>query len=142
MRDEEGAFEVEVEDGVVVGFGDVPEVSAFLDAGVVDEDVAAAELIPGGVDEGLAAGGFGDVGLHGDGLSASLGGDLFLGIFGAFGVAVVVDDEGCAFAGEADGDGLADAGGGSCDDGDFACKTTFGHACDASRAALCGARLV
>ncbi len=38
---------------------------------------------------------------------------------GLFGVVAVVDDYGCAFAGEADGDGLADAGAGAGDDGDF-----------------------
>jgi hypothetical protein len=47
---EEGAFEVDVEDGVVVGFGDVAEVGGLLDAGVVDKDVAAAELGVGLVD--------------------------------------------------------------------------------------------
>jgi hypothetical protein len=39
---EEGSLEVDVEDGVVVLFGDVPEGGFDLDAGVVDEDVAAA----------------------------------------------------------------------------------------------------
>ncbi len=42
LGEEEGALEVDVEDGVVVLLGDVPEVGALLDAGVVDEDVAAA----------------------------------------------------------------------------------------------------
>ena len=42
LGDEERALEIDVEDGVIVGLGDVPEVGAFLDAGVVDEDVATA----------------------------------------------------------------------------------------------------
>ena len=41
------------------------------------------------------------------------------GVVGLLGVVAVVDDDGCAFAGEADGDGLADAGARAGDDGDF-----------------------
>jgi len=42
LGEEEGALEIDVEDGVVVCFGDVPEGGFLLDAGVVDENVAAA----------------------------------------------------------------------------------------------------
>ena len=68
LGEEEGALEVDVEDGVVVLLGDVPEVGADLDAGVVDEDVAAAELLVGLVDQVLGVGDVGDVALDDDGL--------------------------------------------------------------------------
>ena len=70
LGEEEGAFEVDVEDGVVVLLGDVPEGGFDLDAGVVDEDVAAAELLVGLVDEVLRVGEDGDVGLDEDGFAA------------------------------------------------------------------------
>jgi len=46
------------------------------------------------------------------------------GLLGLFDVVAVVDDDGGAFAGEADGDRLADAGAGAGDDCYFACETT------------------
>ena len=69
LREEERAFEIDVHDKVVVGFGDVPEVGAFFYAGVVDENVAGAELLPGGVDERVAVGDAGDVGADHDGFA-------------------------------------------------------------------------
>ena len=45
---------------------------------------------------------------------------------GLLGVVAVVDDYGCAFAGEADGDGLADARAGAGDDGDFVLQAGMG----------------
>ena len=77
LGEEEGALEVDVEDGVVVGLGDVPEGGGLLDAGVIDEDVAAAELLVGLVYEVLGVGEFGDVGLDQDGLATGCG-DLLL----------------------------------------------------------------
>ena len=111
LGEEEGALEIDVEDGVVVGFGDLPEGGFDLDAGVVDEDVAAAELLVGLVDEALGVGEVGDVGLDGDGFAAG-GFGFGFGVRGLLGVVAIVDDYGCAFAGEADGDGLADSGAG------------------------------
>ena len=43
LADEERALEVDVDDGVPVGLGDVEELGGAKDAGVVDEDVDAAE---------------------------------------------------------------------------------------------------
>ncbi len=63
LGEEEGALEIDVEDGIVVGLGDVPEGGLFFYAGVVDEDVAAAELLVGLVDEVRGVGEVGDVGL-------------------------------------------------------------------------------
>ena len=54
LGDEEKAFEVNVEDGVEVGFGRVPEVGTPFEAGIVDEDVDFAELSDGVGDELLA----------------------------------------------------------------------------------------
>ncbi len=51
LGDEERAFEIYVEHKIVVGFGDFPEIGAAFEAGVVDEDVDAAEGSDGVVDE-------------------------------------------------------------------------------------------
>ncbi len=118
LREEECALEVDVEDGVVGSFGDLPEGRFDLDAGVVDEDVGAAELSIGFIDEALGVGEDGDVGLDGDGFAAS-GFAFGFGIGGLIGVITVVDDYGCALAGETDGDGLAYSGAGTGDDGYF-----------------------
>ena len=118
LGEEEGALEVDVEDGVVVGFGDVPEVGALLDAGVVDEDVAAAELCVGLVDEVLRVGEVGDVGLDEDGFAPAAS---------ALAAFPVPARRGCDsrrrrlhLPGEANGDGLADARAGTGDDCYFA----------------------
>jgi len=109
LREEERALEVDVHDEVEVGFGDVPEVGAFFYAGVVDEDVAGTELLPGGVDERVAVGDAGDVGADHDGFPAG-GVDFVGGGLGLLDVVAVVDDAVRAFLCEALGDGLADAG--------------------------------
>ena len=109
LGEKEGALEIDVEHGVVVLFGDVPEGGALFDAGVVDEDVAAAQLLPGLIDEVLGVGHLGDVGLDEDGLVAgSL--DLGFGLVGGLDVVTVVDDAVGALLGAALGDGLTDAG--------------------------------
>ena len=43
LRDEEGAFQVDVDHGVPVGFGDVQEVGCLEDAGIVDQCVDTPE---------------------------------------------------------------------------------------------------
>jgi hypothetical protein len=70
LGEEEGALEVDVEDGVVVLLGDLPEGGFDLDAGVVDQDVAAAELLVGLIDEVLGVREDGDVGLNEDGFAS------------------------------------------------------------------------
>ena len=70
LGEKERALEIDVHDLVEVLLGDVPEVGSDFDAGVVDEDVAAAVLGVGLVDKGLGLGNFGDVGLEDDGLAA------------------------------------------------------------------------
>ena len=121
---------------IVVHF---PEVLLSRDegeAGVVDEDVDAAELGDGAIDHRLDLLGLGDVKIEGEGAAAE-GADLF-GDGGcaapgsvAFGLREVFvragergDDDVCAVFGEADGDGAADAAhaAGAGDDGDFACE--------------------
>jgi hypothetical protein len=76
------------------------------------------------VDEALGVGEDGDVGLDEDGFAAG-GFGFGLCVLGLLDVIAVVDDDGGALAGEADGDGLADARAGAGDDGDFACETTW-----------------
>ncbi len=56
LGEEESGLEVGVEDEVVVGFGGLEEGRVALDAGVVDEDVAAAELGVGLLDHVLDLG--------------------------------------------------------------------------------------
>jgi hypothetical protein len=73
-------------------------------------------LLVGLVDEVLRVGEDGDVGLDEDGFAAS-GFDFGFGVLGLFDVVAIVDDQGCALAGEADGDGFADARAGAGDVG-------------------------
>jgi hypothetical protein len=94
-----------------------------LHAGVVDEDVASAKLLPGLLDQVLDVGGFGDVGLNEDGLAAG-GLDLVLGVLGALDVTALVNDDGGAFTAETDGDGLANARTGAGNDCDLACEAS------------------
>ena len=93
----------------------------LVDAGVVDEDVEAAEVLDGGVDDALGFGGLGDVATDGDGLATG-GGDgdddgVRAGLAGG-----VVDDDGGAFGGERFGDGGSDTLGCASDDCDFTCE--------------------
>ena len=125
LCEEEGTLEVDVEDGVVVGFGDVDEVRVLLDARVVDEDVAGAKLLPRLLDEVGAVGEVGDVGVDQNGFASSSG-DLVRCGLRLVNVVAVVDDAVRAFLREALGDGLADARTRTCDDGDFSFKTC-GH---------------
>src|SRR5262249_15402732 len=53
LRDKEHALEVDVQDGVEVVFGDVPEVGALLETGIVHKDVNPAESRDGLVNESL-----------------------------------------------------------------------------------------
>ena len=118
LGEKERALQVHVEDGIVVLLGDVPESGALLDAGVVDEDVAAAELLPRLVNEVLGVSKNRDVGPDHDGFAArDL--DLAASAFGGVDVVAVVDDAVGTLLGEAFGDCLADAGAGAGDDGDF-----------------------
>ena len=106
--DEERAFEIDVEDEIVVGFGDVPEIGAAFEAGVVDEDVDAAESGDRVGDEFLALVDFADVGLEGGGFAAELlnHGDDFVG---ACFVGAIAERDVGAFASETLDDGAADA---------------------------------
>jgi hypothetical protein len=51
LRDEERTLEIDVEDEIVVGFGDIPEIGAAFEACIVDEDVDATERGDGVGDE-------------------------------------------------------------------------------------------
>lgn len=81
------------------------------------DDVNLAEARDGGVDEGCDGLELGDVGLYGEGAVRADEGDEGVG---GGGVGEVVDDDGGAVGGEAEGDGFADAVGGAGDEGDFA----------------------
>ena len=97
--------------GQVLEGGDV-----FLEGGVGDEDVQAAEGVQRRLDRHLGEGGIGDIALEHHG-AATLGLD---GGFGGFGVGVLVqmaDDHVAALAREQDGDRTADAGIGAGDQG-------------------------
>lgn len=122
LGEEEGSAEIDGHDFVVLVFGGVPEVGAFLHASVVDEDVGRTETVPCGVDEVAYVVHFGDVGLD-DLTGAAAGFDGLAGIVSAGFAADVVDDDFGAFTAEAFGDDLADAGTASGDDGDFALQT-------------------
>ena len=78
-------------------------------AGVVDEHVEAAEMVGGGFYDVCAKfGGLGEVALHGS-CRSSGGANLGNGSGCAFVAVGVVADDGCAAAGQFEGDALADA---------------------------------
>src|SRR5258708_31330247 len=70
LRHKKHALQVDVENGVEIRFGHVPKVRAFLDAGVVDENIDLAEARDGLFDESLAVGNASDIRLKSS--SASL----------------------------------------------------------------------
>ena len=112
----EDAGEVDLQDLLPVFEGDVFGGVAEDGAGVVDEDVDVAELRFDLGEEGLGAGGGGEVGLEGGGFSAG-GDDCCGGLVG--GAAVAVDGDGGSGLGEGSGDGCTESAGGSGDEGDF-----------------------
>lgn len=71
LGEEERSLEVDVENLVVVLLGDVPESRALFNAGVVDEDVAGTELLPGLIDEPLGVFQLRDVCFQNDDLASS-----------------------------------------------------------------------
>ncbi|KAL3305557.1 versicolorin reductase [Colletotrichum asianum] len=119
LGDEELAAGVEVEDVLVELLGDVLLGAPDLLARVGDDEVHAAEVGDGAVEEVDDLLGLGDVCLEGDGLGAHLLdlGDDLLG--GAGGGAVVDDDVGAALA-ELEGDAASDTAAGAGDQGDLA----------------------
>ena len=122
LRGEEGALEVHVEDEVVVGFADVEERLADLDAGVVDEDVEAAEGGDGGTDQARSLRRHADVGAQHDRLAAEL---LDLRRDGARLVLLAVEVHGHvgALARKAQGDGLPDPARAAGHEGGLACES-------------------
>jgi len=63
LGDEERAFQVYVEDQIVILFGDVPEVGAAFEASIVDKNVHAAEFGDRFGNEALAVGDLADIGI-------------------------------------------------------------------------------
>src|SRR5204863_2631632 len=112
-----GALQVHLDDGVPVLFAEVGKALVAQDAGVVDEDVDAAEGLDRRLQDRLAAGDVRHVHHAGDCASAS-GGDFGDDLLRGVGVHVV-DDDGCAFAGEQAGIGTAQAAAGAGDDGNL-----------------------
>jgi len=69
---EQQAQDIDVEHLVELGLGEVADGREFIDPGIVDQDVEAAEGGDGRLDDGLGVGGFRDVALDRDGLAALL----------------------------------------------------------------------
>ena len=105
---EVGAFEVDGDVAVEVGFGEVVQWGFEVDGGVVEEDVDAAEAFDGGVADALDAVLGGDVGLNGQRVDAE-GGEVLDGVAGFLGGGAVVDDDVGAAFGQAGGDVAANA---------------------------------
>src|SRR5271167_2095671 len=74
LRCEQETADVDVEELVIVLFGEGLDRGELVDAGVVDEDVEAAEVLDRRVDKALGLGGVGHIGAYGDGF-ATAGGD-------------------------------------------------------------------
>ena len=113
----EDAGEVDLQDLLPGVEGGVYGGVAVDGAGVVDEDVDAAEVGFDGGEERFRAGGGGEIGLEGGGC-ASVGRDGG-GCFGG-GAAVAVDGDGGSGLGEGGGDGCAEAAGCAGDESYFA----------------------
>ena len=95
---EEGALQIDGEHLLVLLLGRVENGCARLDAGVVDHDVHAAELLTAALMSFLQVGDLADVSVDADGLVAQRA-DLFLQRFGRLGMRDVVnDDVGALFA--------------------------------------------
>src|SRR5215469_14115212 len=99
LRHKKHAFEVDVENGVEICFGYIPEVGAFLKAGIVDEDVDLAEGGDGLLDELLSIRHDTDVGVKGSGPPPYLGYSFDYVVRPLFVFAIADGDVG-AFAGE------------------------------------------
>jgi hypothetical protein len=123
---------VYVEDLVEVRFGDGLNGGEFVNAGVVDEDIQAAESFDGCFDELLRIGGLGDIATDCDGFASvgGYGGDYDVRASFAGGV---VDHHGGAFGGERFGDGGSDTLGCAGDDCDFTFKLAHADRIDAAR---------
>ena len=139
----EDAGEVDLQDLLPTGEGGVDGGVAVDGAGVVDEDVDVAEAVVSGGEEGLRAGCGPEIGLEGGGFGADGGGGL------GCGAAIAVDGDESPGLRECDGDGRAQAAGGSGDEGDFAVEAegiedvggrhTRSVAADPTHAPKCGA---
>ena len=132
LGQEEGGLEVDVQDSVPVVHGVGEEVAgAAGDAGVVVEDVDAAEALDGGCDQPIEVGQVRDVGLDGQRTAAGRL-DLAGGLLGQLGAQVGDDDAG-ALLREAQRNRAPDAPGGARDDRDLVGQThrclliTWGH---------------
>src|ERR1700741_760917 len=104
LRGEEQAENGDVEDLVIVVFGDAVDRLELVGTGVVDQDVETAKVLDGGVDDFLGGGGFGGVSAYGNCLAASLGD----GVDDAVGSGLaggVVDDPGGTLGCQRFGDG-------------------------------------
>ena len=111
--------------------GDGFEREELVDAGVVDEDVEAAEGLGGLRYELGDLGRIGQVGLHGDGLASGGLYSLDEG-FGGSSTARVVDHDGGSVGGETLGDGGAYSFGGAGYEGNFSLKIGHGFLLPAS----------
>src|SRR6266853_992337 len=71
LRYEKHALQVDVENGVEIGFRHIPEVRPFLQTRVIDQDIDLAEAGDSLLDESLAVGNLSDIRLKSGG--AALG---------------------------------------------------------------------
>jgi hypothetical protein len=118
LRGEECRFQIYIQRGVELFFGDVDGEIGETVAGVVDEDVEFAEAFSGGVDRGGDLVEFGDVHLNREGVTTE-GFDFGDKILGGVFVAKAQCDIG-ARGGERDCDCAAESAGGSGNESSFA----------------------
>lgn len=123
---EKRGFQICVERGVPDFFRGGNDAAGKEIGGAVDEDVEAAELLAGFIEEAANFGDAGEGGLPGDGATAEAF-DLRDGFLCVFGGGVVVDDKVGAFFGEAEGHGTAEALRGTSDEGDAALQREAHH---------------
>src|SRR6187549_1220965 len=95
--------------------GDLLDRRKFVDAGVVNEDIDAAEILFGLSEKAIDIGGLGEVGLDGDGFATLFADGVDDSGCAGF-AGGVVDDDGGAVGGELFGDFSADSFGCAGDD--------------------------
>jgi hypothetical protein len=120
LADEELCAGVEVEDVVVLLFGDLLGLVPALGAGVAHDDVDLAKVLLGLLEQALDLRGLADVGLDGDGFGAGAGLlDELDNLVGRLLAVGVVDDNAGSAAAELNGTATTDTTAGTGDEGDL-----------------------
>src|SRR5262245_45618333 len=108
LRGEKDAFQIDVENLVVIFFAHFPEWRMRFESGVVDQNIEPSKMLDALINQSPDVFDIAQIGFHDQ--SAAAGGlDFGQRFFRALRRAIVIDDDIRAFPGEANGDGASDA---------------------------------